>query len=129
MKIKTAALIFGIIFLAVGLLGFVPNPIIGTADGVLFHADTVHSIVHIVSGLLFIAVATMFPGAASPVMMIFGAVYFLLGVLGLINIGGEGMTTLLGFLHVNGPDNYLHIVLGALIFLAGLLKPKPRIVA
>lgn len=129
MKIKTAALIIGIVFLAVGLLGFVPNPLFGISEGVLFHADTVHSIVHIVSGLLFILVATSFPDATRAFMMIFGVVYFLIGVLGLMNIGSDGMTTVLGFLHVNGPDNYLHIALGVIIFLAALLKPKPKIVA
>ena len=57
-------------------------------------------------------------------MKIFGVIYFLLGVMGLLNIGSEGTTTLLGFLHVNGADNYLHIALGVIIFLAGMMKPR-----
>ena len=64
MKTKTASLIIGIIFLAVGLLGFMSNPVIGMADGALFHADTTHSIVHIVSGLLFVLVALAMPASA-----------------------------------------------------------------
>jgi hypothetical protein len=36
-------------------------------------------------------------------------------------IGSEGMTKVLGFLHVNGADNYLHIGLGLLILLLGFL--------
>jgi hypothetical protein len=35
------------------------------------------------------------------------------------------MGKILGFLHVNGADNYLHIVLGLVILLAGFL-PKLR---
>lgn len=127
MKTKTASLILGIVFLAVGLLGFVPNPIIGMADGAIFHADTVHSIVHIVSGLLFVFVAVVAPSSAPLVLKIFGAVYFLLGVLGMINIGPEGTTTLLGFLHVNEADNYFHLVMGLIVFLAGFLKPKAMV--
>ena len=128
MKTKTASLIIGIIFLAVGLLGFMSNPVIGMADGALFHADTTHSIVHIVSGLLFVLVALAMPASAPLVLKIFGAVYFLLGVLGMINIGSEGTTELLCFLNVNGPDNYLHLGLGLLIFLAGFLKPNPNVI-
>lgn len=128
MKTKTASIIIGIIFLAVGLLGFTSNPLIGMADGALFHADTTHSIVHIVSGLLFVLVALAFPAYAPLVLKIFGAVYFLLGVLGMFNIGSEGTTQLLCFLNVNGPDNYLHIGLGLLIFLAGFLKPNPNVI-
>ena len=128
MKTKTASLIIGIIFLAVGLLGFMSNPVIGMADGALFHADTTHSIVHIVSGLLFVLVALAMPASAPLVLKIFVAVYFLLGVLGMINIGSEGTTELLCFLNVNGPDNYLHLGLGLLIFLAGFLKPNPNVI-
>ena len=127
MKTKTASLILGIIFLVAGLLGFVPNPIIGMADGAIFHADTVHSIIHIASGLLFIFIAVVATSSAPLVLKIFGAVYFLLGVLGMINIGSEGMTTLLGFLHVNGADNYFHIVMGLIVLLAGFLKPKAMV--
>jgi hypothetical protein len=127
MKSKSASIIIGIIFLAIGFLGFTSNPFVGMADGALFHADTTHSIVHIVSGVLFILVALAMPASAPTFMKIFGAVYFLLGVLGMINIGSEGTTRLLGFLHVNGPDNYLHIALGLLIFLAGFLKRDPTV--
>src|SRR4051794_3299390 len=47
---KTFGMLFGIVFLAVGILGFVPGV---TKDEMLlgiFHVNTVHSVVHIVSG-------------------------------------------------------------------------------
>jgi len=59
-------------------------------------------------------------------LKVFGIVYLLLGVLGIFTIGSEGMTKLLGFIPVNGADNYLHIGLGVVIFLAGLL-PQPSV--
>ena len=120
MNSKTASLVIGFIFIAVGLLGYVSNPIIGDSPNAIFHADSVHNIVHIVSGVLFVLVALASPANAGLFCKVFGVVYFLLGVLGLFNIGSEGMGTLLGFLHVNGADNYLHIALGLVIFLAGL---------
>lgn len=126
MKTKTAAILIGIVFIAVGLLGFTSNPIIGEAENAIFHADSLHNMVHIVSGALFLIVALFVPGSVSIVLKVFGVVYFLLGVLGLINIGSDGMGKLLGFLHVNGADNFLHIALGLVIFLAGFAGPRTR---
>jgi hypothetical protein len=123
MNSKNASLIIGIIFLAVGFLGYTSNPVISDSHEALFHADSTHNIVHLVSGALFILIALAATAYASLFMKIFGLVYLVLGVWGAAVIGSEGSTTLLGFLHVNGADNYLHIALGIIIFLAGLLKP------
>ncbi len=124
MNAKTASIIFGIVFILVGILGFIPNAIINPHDAI-FHADATHNIVHIVSGVLFLIVGFAAPNFAASFCKIFGVVYFLLGVLGFINIGTEGMGELLGFLHVNGADNYLHVGLGILIFAGGMLNPAP----
>jgi len=124
MKMKTVALLTGLIFLAVGLLGFTSNSIIGESHEAIFHADTTHNIVHIVSGLLFILFAVAVPGYIKLFLQVFGVVYFLIGVLGLFKIGDAATTKVLGFLHVNGPDNYLHLGLGVLIFLAGTVLHK-----
>ena len=53
MTTKTAAILIGIVFIAVGLLGFVSNPIIGESESAIFHADSVHNMVHIISGGAF----------------------------------------------------------------------------
>ena len=119
MTSKAAALLIGVVFIAVGLLGFIDNPIIGTSTNVIFHADATHNYVHIGSGLLFVLVALMAPRSAAGFMKLFGIVYLLIGVLGFINIGSEGMGKVLGILHVNGADNFLHIGLGLIIFIAG----------
>jgi hypothetical protein len=127
MNIKTIAIILGIIFIAVGLLGFVPNPVIGDSENAIFHADTLHSWVHIVSGILFLLFAFAISRNVSLFLKVFGIIYFLLGVLGLINIGSSGMGKVLGFLHVNGADNFLHIGLGVVIFLAGTVPHKSTV--
>jgi hypothetical protein len=124
MTAKTAALVFGLVFIAVGLLGFVDNPIVGTSDDAIFHADQTHNIVHIVSGVLFVLVALAAAGAAKTFLILFGVVYLALGVMGLTSIGSDSMTTLLGFLHVNANDNYLHIGLGVVILLVGLTSRR-----
>jgi hypothetical protein len=119
MKAKTAAIFWGIIFIAVGLLGYVSNPIIADSDTALFHADSVHNLVHIVSGVLFLLFGFAMPASAKGFLMVFGIIYLLLGVWGLVSFGTTGMGKLMGFLHVNGADNFLHIGLGLVIFLTG----------
>jgi hypothetical protein len=124
MNSKTASILFGLVFLAVGGLGFVENPIVGESHDAIFHADKIHNIVHLVSGALFLLVAMAAPASAGGFCKLFGIVYLALGVWGLVQYGTDGMGTLMGFLHVNGNDNFLHIGLGLVIFLAGFLKPK-----
>src|SRR5688500_2331470 len=121
MNTKTASLIIGIIFLVVGLLGFIPNPVVGNSHDAIFHADTVHNMVHIISGVLFLIVSFAAPARAGLFLKVFDIVYLLLGIVGLVTIGDSGMIRLLGFLPVNDADNYLHIGLGIVIFLAGML--------
>src|SRR5688572_3793365 len=121
MNTKSASLIIGIIFIAVGVLGFVANPVIGESMDSIFHANPVHNCVHIISGVLFLIFAIAAPASAGFYLKLFGVIYFLLGVIGMATIGDSDMIKLLGFLHVNAADNYLHIALGVVIFLAGLL--------
>lgn len=123
MTTKTAAAIIGAIFIAVGILGFIDNPIIYDSETAVFHADTLHNSIHIVSGVLCLIFALAAPSSAGGFLKFFGFVYLFLGILGLINIGTSGMGKLLGFLHVNGADNLLHVGLGIVILLAGFL-PK-----
>ena len=121
MSTKTASLIFGIVFIAVGILGYFPNGIISESGDPIFHTDSLHNIVHIVSGVLFLLFALALPARAGIFLKIFGIVYLLLGIAGMATIGEEEHIRLLGFLLVNEADNYLHIALGAAILLSGFL--------
>ena len=46
----------GIVLVAVGLLGFIPNPLVGRADS-LVPTDAVHNIVHLATGALALYIA------------------------------------------------------------------------
>ena len=121
MNTKTASIIIGLAFIAVGILGFIPNPVVGDSEDAMFHADSLHSIVHLISGGLMVLIPLAKTGVTAGFLKGFGIIYLLIGVLGFINIGSTGMGEILGFLHVNGADNFLHVGLGLLIFLAGFL--------
>ena len=122
MTAKTAAIIIGLLFIAVGLLGYVDNPVVGSSEGAIFHADSVHNMVHIISGVLFLLVAFAAPGSAGTFLKLFGIVYLVIGIIGFVQYGTDGMGKVVGFLHVNGADNFLHVGLGLVIFLAGFSR-------
>lgn len=124
MTAKTASVLIGLIFIAVGIMGFFENPIVGESNDVIFHADQVHNIVHLVSGALFLLIALAAPASAAGFMKLFGIIYLAIGIIGLVTIGSDNMGRVLGFLHVNEADNYLHIGLGIVIFLAAVVSRK-----
>jgi Domain of unknown function (DUF4383) len=114
MTAKLAATVIGIVFIAVGILGFIPNPLVSPTG--MFAVNTNHNIVHLVSGAVLLAGAYSSLGAALALKII-GVVYGAVAVLGLYV--GPGM--LLGLVHVNAADNWLHVVLAVVILAAGFL--------
>src|SRR5207253_3821971 len=117
---KTLGMLFGIVFLAVGILGFVPG--ITTNDMLLgiFMVNPMHSLVHIVSGAIFLFAAMSGAGAARLWFQIFGVIYAIVAVLGFMNPAGP----LLGMISNNPPVTYLHVVLAAAMLLIGFATPK-----
>jgi hypothetical protein len=120
MTAKLAAIVIGIVFVAVGILGFVPNPLVSPTG--LFAVNTMHNLVHIVSGAVLLAGAYTALGAAMSLKIV-GVVYGLVAILGLVM--GPGM--LLGLIHINAADNWLHVVLSAVILAAGFLLPDDKL--
>ena len=124
MTAKSAAILIGLIFIVVGVLGFIDNPIIGDSSDVIFHADSFHNFVHIGSGVLFLLFSMAAASTTRGFMVLFGLIYLTLGIIGYVTFGKEGAGKVLGLLHVNANDNYLHIGLGLVIFLAALVTRK-----
>lgn len=109
------ALAIGVVFLLVGVLGFLLNPSGGELLGI-FAVNVVHNLIHVVVGVLGIAAA--YTGRSRLFAQGLGVVYLLVGVLGLIpGLAPDGM--LLGLVHINMADNILHLVVGALSALVG----------
>lgn len=111
--IKKLSWILAIVFLLVGILGFVPGI---TTNGHLlgiFEVDTLHNIIHLVSGLVFLW-AAMSPAIGKTVFKVFGVVYAIVAVVGLIQ--GD---TVLGLISTNMADHILHVVLAVVILYVG----------
>jgi hypothetical protein len=113
---KKFALILGAIFTLVGILGFVPG--ITDDSGMLlglFHVDTVHNLVHLVTGLLGLWLGSSSASGSKSWLQIFGVVYALVAILGFVY--GDGK--ILGFLVNNTNDTWLHLVLAAVLLALG----------
>ena len=119
--VKTLGIIIGIVFLVVGILGYIPNPIVGMDEGDLFATDQMHNLIHLASGVIILLASLGRAESAATTLKIFGVIYLLLAVTGFSQIG-SGMGSLLGLVEVNGADNWLHLVLGIVILAAGYAK-------
>lgn len=119
--VKTAALLFGIVFLAVGILGFVPG-VTTNVDGMpmllgIFHVNAAHNFVHLASGVIFLLCGIAGAGPSRTFFRIFGLIYALVAVLGFMNPNGP----LLGMISNNPATTWLHVVLAAAMLFLGFV--------
>ncbi len=106
--------LFGVVFLAVGILGFVTgNPLLW------FDVDAVHNGIHIASGVVALICASAGYSAAKWYLIVFGLVYGAVTALGFFNQGN-----VLGIIQVNQADNYLHLAITAATLLVGVFAPS-----
>jgi hypothetical protein len=112
------AVLFGVVFLVVGILGFVPGV---TKDQMLlgiFHVNTAHNAVHLLSGVIALFCGMSSLGASRMYFRIFGLVYALVAVLGFLNPGDN---MLLGLITNNTADTWLHVGIAAVSLLIGFM--------
>jgi len=110
--LKNAAMLFGAVFLLVGVLGFIPALAPKDDMGMplllgLFMVGALHNVIHLASGV-FALLASKTDKYAKLYFQVFGAVYAVVTIVGFIQ--GD---TVLGLIHVNLADNLLHLVIAA----------------
>src|SRR3954452_22296961 len=84
--VKTMAVLFGVILLVVGILGFVPGV---TKDEMLlgiFHVNTVHNVVHLLCGAVALFSRMTSVGASRNYFRIVGVVYGAVAMRGLMHV-------------------------------------------
>ena len=104
---RITAAVIGVVFLLLGILGLVFDTTHGNILG--FDVDLVHNLVHLLTGILGLAAA--FTGWSRRFNQVFGIVYLVLGLAGLIPVLYFNQR-LLGLMHVNAADNILHLIVG-----------------
>jgi hypothetical protein len=115
---QTLALVFGVAFLGVGVLGFIPGITTNLGDidfagkdspaellGI-FRVSILHNIVHLLFGIAGIALSRTTANARM-YLLYAGVIYFVLFVYGLFVDAGDDAN----FVPVNGADTVLHLVL------------------
>ncbi|WP_117210797.1 DUF4383 domain-containing protein [Allorhizocola rhizosphaerae] len=130
--VKTAALLVSLLFLLIGVLGFIPG--ITTDYGEMrfaghesqakllgiFQVSILHNIVHLLFGLIGLAMARTVAGARS-FLIGGGIIYAILWIYGLI----VDKDSAANFVPMNNADNWLHFALALGMVALGLL-PAPR---
>ncbi len=110
------ALVFGVVYLAIGLIGFAATGFDNFAtfsdDSLLiFNLNPLHNLVHLAIGAVWIG-ASREHASAKSVNLLIGVVYLLVAALGLLEI--DFVAELLNMNEGSGdPDNFLHLVSGA----------------
>lgn len=114
--IKKAALIFGIVYLVIGIAGFLPFLMSDDKIFGVFAVDLIHNIIHLLSGVLAIYASMQGAKASRMFFQIFGVVYGLVAILGFFAVS-DGK--LLGLFANNMADTWLHVVLALLSLYLG----------
>lgn len=120
MATKRFALIFGIVFLLIGIAGFIPglmaphdHPDVRVTTGLgllmgLFPVNVLHNVVHLLFGAWGLLAARS-AGAAVAYAKAVGVIYALLAVLGFIP--AANLHTTFGLVPLYGHDIWLHVLL------------------
>ena len=127
--VQTAAWLVGIVFLLVGILGFIPGITTNLYDGLdfaghegdaellgIFQVSILHNIVHLLFGVAGIALSRTWSGARS-FLIGGGVIYLVLWIYGLI----IDKTSDANFVPLNTADDWLHFLLGLGMVLLGVV--------
>jgi hypothetical protein len=119
--INTYAKVMGGILLLIGILGFVPA---FAPDGMLFGifmVDGMHNVVHLISGLLLLAVGLSNNwDLARKVTLLFAAIYGIITLMGFLSSDNIVMG-----MRMNLADDVLHLGITASALLFGLQQRYP----
>jgi Domain of unknown function (DUF4383) len=133
--VQKAAMAVGVVFLAVGILGFVPGittnyDTLGAAGHEseamllgIFQVSVLHNIVHLLFGAAGVAMARR-ADSARTYLIGGGVVYLVLWLYGLFIDKESGAN----FVPVNTADDWLHLVLGVGMIALGVLLTRRRTV-
>jgi len=132
MSTRTFAMIFGIVFLAVGVLGFVPgmvqplhpgHPPVDPEGGLLlglFPVNMFHNAVHILFGLWGLAASRSLRGSVMYARAV-AIIYAVLTICGFV----PSLSTLFGMVPLYGNDVWLHAVLALVAAYFGWVHRNP----
>ncbi len=117
---RSISLAFGLSFVSAGFLGFIANPVLSPSG--LFEVNLMHNLFHVSVGAVFIIGAMLSENAARRTLHGLSIVGVALAVLGFV----AKSNLLLGLVHVNEADKWLHTGIAIVIVAAALGIPKTQ---
>ena len=108
----------GLVLVAAGLIGFLNTPVAGSSANALLQTDTVHNVVHVLTGLLALGIAFGLRGDQQVNAVIgFGVLYVIIFVAVLVS------PTLFGLFSVsaNAPIHVIHAAVAVVTLAVGLM--------
>ncbi len=111
---KRLAIVFGIVFVVMGLLGFIPNPFVGM--GKVFDTNLAHDLLHILLGIVLLVAGSKSSSGAATTMKVVAMVCVLVAILGFVMGPGK----LFHLIQINSADNWLYLVLAIGLFAASM---------
>lgn len=121
---RLLATVFGAVYLLVGLAGFAVTSGVGFfatkgADLIIFAVNPLHNIIHLAIGAALLLAGLKSVPAARSVNTTVGAVYLLVGIVGLFLLDSAA-----NIIALNGADNVLHLASAILLLGVGLSQDK-----
>ena len=119
------ALIFGALLTIAGITGFFYNSDFTSDKGVrdavfgVLDVNGWHNVVHIVTGVIGLAVASSYSASRSYALGL-GLIYIIVAIWGFIIGSGD---SILSIIPVNTEDNILHLLIGVAGIAAGMATP------
>lgn len=114
MYLTKVAIVFGIIFIAIGVLGFVPAVTPGGLLAGIFEVDKLHNYVHLAVGIIALIAASK-ASYAKLFFQVFGVLFAAVTVAGFVRAGD------LWFMHGNMADNYFTLVIAVIALYLGFV--------
>ncbi|MCA4133732.1 DUF4383 domain-containing protein [Arthrobacter sp. M4] len=121
---RLIATVFGAVYLLVGVLGFFVTG--GTsffategANLIIFAVNPLHNVIHLAIGAALLYSGLNGVTLSRTVNSTVGAVYLLVGILGLFLVGSP-----LNIIALNGADNVLHLASAVVLLGVGLSQDK-----
>jgi hypothetical protein len=114
--LTTFAIIYGVVFLAVGVLGFIPQL---TSNGLLFgyfNLDALHNVVHLTFGLIGLWAASC-PRASQIYFRVVGIIFVILALLGF----WHQEQPIFDVISNNLVDAIFHLVIGVIALILGFV--------
>lgn len=108
----------GLVLIAAGLIGFLNTPLAGSSANALLATDTVHNVVHLLTGLLALGIAFAIKGEQQVNAVLgFGVLYVIIFVAVLLSPSLFGLFSV----SANAPIHVIHAAVAVVTLAVGLM--------